>query len=240
MSKISNVEYNWSFDFIRNCQGIDLSSLHEDFVGLLECVPLAISDGALSQSEPNMSFSASTIVGHVPASTIKEWKIVLKPPLVILNHIPMKVELQLEESFDGEVVPRASKSLNTGESVSVHTADMRHSISFKIQTDDHIWSEKAGVALNAPLMSNDCQLQNFVRISKPDSKLPVEIFVNRSLNPFNPDCDSAKATSYGSSLTVTLSSPLWVFNSTTLDIEVAIVSMQDVSQVRCQSRSINP
>lgn len=205
---------------------------------MLECVPLATSEGLLSQSEPNMSFSASAVIGNVPASTVKEWKILLKPPLVILNHIPMKIELQLEESYDGEVVPRASKSLNTGESMSVHTADMRHSINFKIQTDEHIWSEKAGVALNAPLMSSNFQLQNFVRISKPEAKLPVEIFVNRSLNPFNPDCDSAKATCYGSSLTVTLSSPLWVFNSTTLDIEVAIVPMQDVSQVRCKFRLV--
>jgi len=185
-----------------------------------------------SQSDPNMSFSASAVVGHVPASTVRDWKIVLKPPLVIVNHIPMKIELQLEESFDGKVVPRASKSLMTGESFSVHTADMRHSVSFKIQTNDHIWSEKAGVALNAPLTSNNFQIQNFVRISRPDSKLPVEIFVNRSLNPFNPDYDSAKATCYGSSLTVTLSSPLWVFNSATLDIEVAIVPMQDISQVK--------
>ena len=220
----NDMKYGWSIEKDSQVGGLVLAEIAESSSCLLECNPNNQQD-----SLPIL-LCAHTSCRFVRGSDIIDWVITITPALVIRNHVPLKMNLfvddrsesSLDTSFRSTVF---SGMINPGMNIPIYEIPKEGELGFKMDSEDYLWAEKGHVHL----LSQDAKLlRDSVRICRPGHRIPSEIVVSRS------HMHDRREPGPAASLPciVTLSSPLWIINKTALTIESIIVSVQNTNEKR--------
>jgi len=221
--------YAWS-KILQNGMGFELQNVQDGETSLLNCSPCLKESCLHSNAIQSLSFSMMIEYDKLAGSDIYDVKLVVQPPLIIKNEMPMHVDLVLEEKSTASMSQLVSKSLKPGDYIEIYNADMQKDVCFKVDSDEYLWAEKSPVPLYS--CSLGAELRRSARLCRPDSNTPVEIYIARSLKRYCEGSDAAAVTN-GASLTISLFSPLWIANSTNLPVHASIVSISNAPVRSC-------
>ncbi|KAK9834254.1 hypothetical protein WJX81_000411 [Elliptochloris bilobata] len=170
---------------------------------------------------------------------LTDWRLVLAPPLVLINQLPMGATfLVWEAPGDGaSLVMRQSGSVPSGGRVAVHAADMRGVVSAQLYPDGYEWVDARPLALSQGYASRRAGVDG--RQALPDefavarstgSEPPQPVYVMRELDldarqRADKDLDPGAAVALGAPMSVRVFVPLWVINATPLPMSAFVVAL---------------
>lgn len=187
--------------------GIPLFEIQDGWTTFMECRPI-------DQKGESIYFSAYSYSKPLPRSQRSDWELVLTPSLVLRNHVPVPLQVQVEQGIGTARPPSFSGLVETGANVPIYNADIMDQISLKFESEEYIWLEKGPV----PVAGAKCSsIRDSARLSRPGQEIPTEIFIGRTSVLGN------RSSSGDSSVVLTLFSPLWILNKTNWEIRLALL-----------------
>lgn len=194
--------------------GIPLCNIQDGWTLFVECRP---SD----QSEASTYFSAYASSKPLPRSYKNDWEVILVPPLVLRNHVPVPLQVQVEQGIGAAEPHLFSGLVETGANIPIYNTDIMDQISIKFESEEYIWLEKGPV----PVAGAKCSsVRDSARLARPGQEIPTEIFIERT------SAFGDRTTSGDSSIVLTLFSPLWILNKTSWEINVALLSTLNLAK----------
>jgi hypothetical protein len=197
--------------------------------------------------------SRSMMMGNGNAEQLTDWKIIIQPPIVLQNRLPIPGSLMVWEQQPGgkNLVDRQASEVGIGDKVAVHTADVRQPISFTFYPEGYDWAEPSPAILargeitlkRGPTILGgttnssgySMALPDRFRLTRPGSNIPVDVFIQRDFT-FGPwlmgvtqELDPGLVLARGIPMNVALLAPLWVVNATHLVIDAVVVPIQDTT-----------
>lgn len=195
--------------------------------------------------------STSMMMGSGTGEQLTDWKIVIQPPIILQNRLPIPGSLMVWEQQPGgrNLVDRQASEVGIGGTVAVHTADVRQPISFTFYPEGYDWAEpspatlarggisvkRGSTVLGGTTRSYSMALPDRFRLTRPGSNIPVEVFIQRDFT-FGPwlmgvtqELDPGSVLARGIPMHVALLAPLWIVNATHLVIDAVVVPIQDTA-----------
>ncbi|KAL4858517.1 Vacuolar protein sorting-associated protein 13C [Chlorella vulgaris] len=241
--------HDWSRGTSNGQHTIALDSLDEGITRLVCCrskhnTPM----GSASELEMNdlwfsLSVDSDMLAGSKQSKPLTDWRVVVTAPLRLTNQLPVTGSLlvwEQQQANSQEIVGRQTVQVPSGETVSIHTVDMRKVVSFSFYPEGYDWVEPTPA-----ILSEGCSgtrgskpLPDRFRLQRASASVPVEVFIHRTIElgtwllDATEELDPGTAAAMGVPLAVALLSPLWVVNATSLAIDAAIVAMEEAPPIK--------
>ncbi|KAL4447306.1 hypothetical protein ABPG77_007339, partial [Micractinium sp. CCAP 211/92] len=209
------------------------SSLHNTALGS------AGSEMEVSDLWFSLGVEGDILAASKQAKPTTDWRIVVSAPLRLTNQLPVAGSLlvweQQAEAGKGNLVGRQTVQVASGDTVAIHTADMRRVVSFTFYPEGYEWVEPAPTVLSEGHSGRGRgrqQLPDRFRLVRPGASAPLEVFVQRSIEwgtwllGAKEELDPGAVVAMGVPMTVTLLAPLWVVNATSLAVDAVIVPLE--------------
>ena len=170
----SDVLHDWSVGTSDGLHTVRLDSLDESVTRLLVCRMLTATSGREGgdqakaraggkSADPNQDalersniWFSLTVEGDILAGSKEsvpqtDWRLVVAPPLVVKNQLPVPGSLLVWEapsSAGGQLVARQTLQVAAGGAAAIHTADLRRVTSFSLYPEGYDWVERSPVVLS--------------------------------------------------------------------------------------------
>lgn len=229
--------HDWSLG-ANGLHTVRLEALDESVTQLLMCIPLQSIASAGSVLAASTLWFSLTVESELhrnagDAQASVDWKVIIAPPVVIKNDLPLSGSLLVWEQKDmGSLVDRQAADLGKGESLELYTADVRQPLSFTFYVEGYEWSEPSPVGLSrGSSYGSNKMLPDRFRLTKHGSTLQTEIYMLKDisfggwLSDATDDIEPGVILAQGVPMRVRLIAPLWVVNASLVPVDLAIVSV---------------
>ncbi|GBG70050.1 hypothetical protein CBR_g4878 [Chara braunii] len=189
---------------------------------LLVCVPMRSSSSPRPSMEESMWLCMESSVSPLPSdsvSAVNDWQLIVRPPLIIENLLPLRAEFKVYEkaSMVSKPVLRLHQVAVSGQGVHVYTADIRKPVLLRCVPDGG-WKPEKEAVLIFDLVSG-----------LPPSFMLLNQYSSRKLRVL---IERDRGDTERSPIIVRLSVPYWLTNATGLTLAYRIVEVEPAGELK--------